>query len=59
MSDSGCYLLDDGKPCYNPVKRERCACSGLTYSKETGFVQEDVCPYYWFWEHGDDDEADE
>lgn len=59
MSDSGCYLLDDGKPCYNPIKREQGSCSGIVYSKERGFQQEDICPYYWFWEHEDDNEADE
>lgn len=60
MSDSGCHLLDDGKPCEYPEKRARGACSGLTYSKEKGFVQEEVCPYYWMWDGTENlEEADE
>ena len=54
MSDSGCHLLDNKKPCEYPAKRERGACSGLTYSHEHGFAQEDVCPYYWVWEREDE-----
>jgi hypothetical protein len=60
MSDSGCYLLDEGKPCGYPDKRARSACSGLVYSKERGFVedQDGPCPYWWFWENLDDEEDD-
>jgi hypothetical protein len=56
MSDSGCYLLWEKRPCAYPGKKERGACSGITYSEVSGFQEEPdgPCPYYWVWDGTED-----